>query len=50
MRLIQRHRSPRPKAPRIPISEEEIAADLHYPVTRRAAGKPFPAITDGGRR
>jgi hypothetical protein len=35
MRLIHRRRSHRPKAPRIPISQEEIAADLHYPASRR---------------
>lgn len=39
MRLIHRHRSPRPKTPRIPISQEEIAADLHYPAPRRQARK-----------
>jgi hypothetical protein len=37
MRLIHRHRSHRPKAPRISISQEEIAADLHYPAVRRPA-------------
>jgi hypothetical protein len=37
MRLIHRHRSHRPKAPRISISQEEIAADLHYPTGRRRA-------------
>jgi hypothetical protein len=32
MRLIPRHRhGQRAKAPRIAISEAEIAADLHYP-------------------
>jgi len=35
MRLIHRHRSHRPKAPRIAITQEEIAADLHYPAARR---------------
>ncbi len=36
MRLIHRHRNHRPKTPRIPISQEEIAADLHYPSRRPA--------------
>lgn len=35
MRLIHRQRSHRPKAPRIPFTQEEIAADLHYPASRR---------------
>ena len=35
MRLIHRHRSHRPKAPRIPFTQEEISADLHYPASRR---------------
>jgi len=39
MRLIPRHRhNQRAKAPRIAISQEEIAADLHYPATRRPGG------------
>jgi len=38
MRLIHRHRSHRPKAPRILFTEEEIAADLHYPAGRRRRG------------
>jgi hypothetical protein len=41
MRLISRHRHQRQaKAPRISISQAEIAADLHYPAGRRegAAG------------
>jgi hypothetical protein len=50
MRLIHRHRSHGPKAPRIPISQEEIAADLHYPATRRAVGKALSATATGGRR
>jgi hypothetical protein len=50
MRLIHRHRSQRPKAPRIPISQEEIAADLHYPATRRAAARALSSATYGGRR
>lgn len=39
MRLIHRHRSHRPKAPRISISQEEILADLLYPASRRDGGK-----------
>jgi hypothetical protein len=36
MRLIPRHRhGHRAKAPRIAISEAEIAADLHYPAAPR---------------
>jgi hypothetical protein len=38
MRLIHRHRSHRPKAPRIAFTQEEIAADLHYPASRRLDG------------
>jgi len=37
MRLIHRQRSHRPKAPRIAFTQEEIAADLHYPASRRPA-------------
>jgi hypothetical protein len=37
MRLITRHRHDhREKAPRIVISEAEIAADLHYPAVPRS--------------
>ncbi len=36
MRLIPRRRQRRPnKIPRIQISQAEITADLHYPVSRR---------------
>jgi hypothetical protein len=36
MRLISRHRHHRrAKAPRISISQAEIATDLHYPAGRR---------------
>jgi hypothetical protein len=37
MRLIPRHRHnrQREKAPRIAISQAEITADLHYPVSPR---------------
>jgi hypothetical protein len=48
MRLIHRHRSHRPKAPRIQFTHEEIAADLHYPASRRPARPRPPAF--GGRR
>lgn len=40
MRLIPRHKHQRTKSPRIAISQEEIAADLHYPANRR----PGPAV------
>jgi hypothetical protein len=36
MRLKPRQRANHPRAPRIAISQEEIAADLHYPVRRPA--------------
>jgi len=50
MRLIHhRHRSPRPKTPRIPISQEEIAADLNYPASRRP-GELARAAARAGRR
>jgi hypothetical protein len=49
MRLIHRHRSHRPKAPRIQFTQEEIAADLHYPASRRA-GRAVRAVANGGRR
>jgi len=54
MRLIHRQRNHRPKTPRIPISQEEIAADLHYPATqpdssrasstRRRTPKPLASL------
>ncbi len=49
MRLINhRHRSRRPRVPRIAFTQEEIAADLHYPAGRRSRGaRPIAA---GGRR
>jgi len=37
MRLKPRQRQHRRKAPRIEISQEEIAADLHYPASVRAS-------------
>jgi uncharacterized protein (TIGR00369 family) len=36
MRLTNRHRNQRRRAPRIAISQGEITADLHYPATMRA--------------
>lgn len=49
MRLIPRHRhNQRMKAPRIEISQEEIAADLHYPASRRPGG-PAKARLRGRR-
>jgi len=50
MRLIHRHRSYRPKAPRISISQEEIAADLHYPAGRRRARGAEAARLRGAAR
>jgi hypothetical protein len=46
MRLIHRQRSHRRKTPRIAFTQEEIAADLHYPASRRA----FPAGSSRDRR
>jgi hypothetical protein len=40
MRLIHRQRSHRSKTPRIAFTEEEIAADLHYPASRRRVVAP----------
>jgi hypothetical protein len=50
MRLIHRQKSHRAKAPRIPFTQEEIAADLHYPASRRPGGKAARDIHLGGRR
>ena len=53
MRLIPRHRhNQRAKAPRIAISQEEIAADLHYPATRRPGDRALASARggQGGRR
>jgi hypothetical protein len=50
MRLIHRHRSHRSKAPRIAFTQEEIAADLHYPARRRAAPAAQSAPARGARR
>jgi len=48
MRLIHRHRSRRPRVPRIQFTQEEIAADLHYPASRRPDRTRPTAF--GGRR
>jgi hypothetical protein len=50
MRLIPRHRHSRSKAPRIAISQAEITADLHYPVSRRLAGREAGIARRGGSR
>jgi hypothetical protein len=50
MRLIPRHRHSRRKAPRIAISEQEIAADLHYPASRRGGKSPASAPATWGTR
>jgi hypothetical protein len=50
MRLIHRPRNHRSKAPRISISQQEIAADLHYPATRLPGGKVNPARARGAAR
>jgi hypothetical protein len=39
MRLIHRQRRQRPRAPRISISQEEIAADLHYPASQAESSR-----------
>jgi hypothetical protein len=50
MRLINRHKSQRSKAPRISFTQEEIAADLHYPASRWPGGRAAPSRTRGARR
>lgn len=50
MRLINRHRSQRSKAPRISFTQEEIAADLHYPAGRRPGAKATMPMPRGARR
>ena len=52
MRLIPRHRHqhPRTKVPRISISQEEIAADLHYPAGHRSSGTAAKPAFHKGRR
>ena len=48
MRLIPRHRNRQRKAPRIAISDAEIAADLHYPGGMRP-DRPAPLAQRSGR-
>jgi hypothetical protein len=50
MRLINRHRSQRSKAPRIAFTQEEIAADLHYPAGRRPGTRAVKPVSRGARR
>jgi hypothetical protein len=52
MRLIHRHRHHgRAKAPRIAISQEEITADLHYPLANsRPVQRAVLAARRGGGR
>ncbi len=50
MRLINKHKSQRFKAPRISFTQEEIAADLHYPASRRPGTKAARSLAQGGRR
>jgi hypothetical protein len=47
MRLINRHRSQRFKVPRISFTQEEIAADLHYPANRRPGSRNLTAADSG---
>jgi hypothetical protein len=48
MRLIHRHRNRRPMVPRIQFTQEEIAADLHYPASRKS-GRARAAALGGPR-
>lgn len=51
MRLISRHRHHgRGKAPRISISQAEIAADLHYPARLGPRRDDAPGARRGGGR
>ncbi len=50
MRLISRPKSQRSKAPRISFTQEEIAADLHYPAGRRPGAKATIQVHRGARR
>jgi hypothetical protein len=47
MKLIPRHRHHRRRPLRIAITEEEIAADLHYPASRRPDRAATSARTRG---
>ena len=45
MRLIHRHRHHHNrKSPRIAITQDEITADLHYPVSRRVAAREAAVV------
>jgi hypothetical protein len=50
MRLTNRHRNQRRRAPRIAISQEEITADLHYPATMRAVRQQVDGTRRAGSR
>ncbi len=50
MRLIPRHRNHRRRFARIAISQEEIAADLHYPASRRPSAVGVAARARRGAR
>lgn len=50
MRLINKHKSQRSKAPQISFTQEEIAADLHYPAGRRPGVKATVPVPRGARR
>jgi hypothetical protein len=49
MRLIHRHRNRRQRISRIRFTQEEIAADLHYPAGRRAVDRVTRPIPEGRR-
>jgi hypothetical protein len=49
MRLIHRQRNHRRKAPRIAFTQEEIAADLHYPAGHRVVDRITRPIPEGRR-
>jgi hypothetical protein len=50
MRLIPKHRSRQRRFARIAISQEEIAADLHYPASRRPGPSAAAAHARRGAR
>jgi hypothetical protein len=50
MRLISKHKSQRFKVPRISFTQEEIAADLHYPATRHPGSRETVPVPRGARR
>jgi hypothetical protein len=49
MRLIPKHRNHRRRFARIAISQEEIAADLHYPAARRPTVGTAARVRRGAR-